>query len=53
MLQELLLYDVIDGTVEKRYRGQIQERDLIRSTIGGTTSGFVISGSEGQQLQLY
>lgn len=45
--QEVLLYDIIEGVVVKRYRGQQQGVDFIRSTFGGPSRGFIISGSEG------
>jgi hypothetical protein len=45
---EVILYDIVQGRQVKRYTGQSQSIHMIRSCIGGSANGFLISGSEGK-----
>jgi hypothetical protein len=47
-LQEIVLYDIVTGASIKHYHGQQQSVHMIRSCFGGSSNGFVISGSEGK-----
>ena len=49
----MVLYDIIDGTVAKRYKGHKQTFDYIRSCAGGVSHGFVISGSEDSTIYVW
>lgn len=50
---EVVLYDVIDGTVAKRYQGQQQGKHMIRSCFGGASKSFIISGSEDAMVYVW
>ena len=43
---EVVLYDIVDGSVHRKYRGQKQGLYMVRSCFGGASKSFVISGSE-------
>lgn len=45
---EVIMYDVVEGRAVKTYYGQTQSGHMIRSCMGGSANGFIISGSEGE-----
>lgn len=50
---EVVLYDIVDGSVHKRYRGHQQGMYMVRSCFGGASKSFVISGSEDAMIYVW
>lgn len=48
-----MLYDIVTGASIKHYHGQQQSLHMIRSCFGGSSNGFVISGSEGMVWSMW
>ncbi|KAG8904251.1 hypothetical protein FRB99_002035 [Tulasnella sp. 403] len=51
--EELLLWDIVKHRVVRKYAGQKQREDVIRSCFGGTDEDFVLSGSEDSNVYIW
>ncbi|KAG9043771.1 hypothetical protein FS837_009137 [Tulasnella sp. UAMH 9824] len=47
---DLLLYDLVKHRTVRKFTGQQQQNDVIRSCFGGVDEDFILSGSEGTSI---